>query len=506
MSVISAARKDSFASVLEQLVVGATFFVLYGYLIRVVGAEQLGVWSLVMVSVNLGQLANLGIASGLIRSVAKSEGEGDREATVAAIDTALLLTLGIFLTLGLLLYFPFKAYLLYSVSEDHRDLALDLLPYGLIVLVLTNIANVPLSGLGGMQLFRWRSLIAIFSTLAGLLIVLLGARPYGILAASIAFVVQPALSSIAGWYLLRRAVPELSWFPRKFRGAQARELLGFGFQIQLITFAMMFLEPATRLVLGIYGTLDSVTYFTLAWRFIVQARGFVFSAVFVMVPAFGKIGRSQPEQSNPLYERVNRLAAIAGSAVFGGAAAMAPFVSDIWIGQRADLFVSMTIALAIGWHVNALSLGAYVRGLGEGVVSWILGGHILMAVLNIALAYGFAQAFGPIGPVWSLTAALGFSSILYGYATHRRFGLGWKDFITLGDVVSMAIAACGAAAGFYLYIVMFSEWGPWISGFAAATTAGLFMLVMIAVSAQRNAIFGLARSLLGDFWPHSLRR
>lgn len=503
MSVISAARKDSFASILEQLVVGATFFVLYGYLIRVVGAEQLGVWSLVMVSVNLGQLANLGIASGLIRSVAKSEGDGDRDATVAAIDTALLLTLAIFLSLGLLLYFPFKAYLVYSVSEDHGDLALNLLPYGLIVLVLTNIANVPLSGLGGMQLFRWRSLIAIFSTLVGLLIVLFGAKPYGILAASVAFVVQPALSSIAGWYLLRKAVPELSWAPRRFRAAQARELLGFGAQIQLITFAMMFIEPATRLVLGIYGTLDSVTYFTLAWRFIVQARGFVFSAIFVMVPAFGKIGRSQPEQSNPLYHRVNRLAAIAGATVFGGAAAVAPFISDIWIGHRANLFIEMTIALALGWHINALSLGAYVRGLGEGVVRWILGGHMLMAVLNIALAYGFAQAFGPIGPVWSVTVALGFSSLLYGYATHRLFGLDASTFITAGDVVSMAIAGFGAAAGFYLYIWLFPVWGPWVSGMAAASVAGLFMLLMVALSAQRQTIFGLARSLLGDFRPGS---
>src|SRR5208283_5139573 len=77
-------------SMLQVLVVSATLFVLYKVLLKTIGVKQLGIWSLVMATGSLTQLANLGIVGGVTKFVAKYVARDEHELASRVIETAVI--------------------------------------------------------------------------------------------------------------------------------------------------------------------------------------------------------------------------------------------------------------------------------------------------------------------------------------------------------------------------------------------------------------------------------
>ena len=57
--------------------VGLVYFLLYKYLLKQIGVEMLGVWSIVVSTSSLANLANFGVADSVLRFVALFVKEGD---------------------------------------------------------------------------------------------------------------------------------------------------------------------------------------------------------------------------------------------------------------------------------------------------------------------------------------------------------------------------------------------------------------------------------------------
>lgn len=62
---------NSIMSIVQTILTGACFFVLYGFILRTIGTEKLGIWSLVLATANLVGANDLGFASGVVKFVAK---------------------------------------------------------------------------------------------------------------------------------------------------------------------------------------------------------------------------------------------------------------------------------------------------------------------------------------------------------------------------------------------------------------------------------------------------
>ena len=58
-------------SLVQVVLVGISLFILYRFLLRSIGIERMGVWSVVLATTSVANVANLGISASVVRFVAK---------------------------------------------------------------------------------------------------------------------------------------------------------------------------------------------------------------------------------------------------------------------------------------------------------------------------------------------------------------------------------------------------------------------------------------------------
>ena len=76
----------------QELVSAAVLFLLYRFLIRAIGIERFGVWSLVLATTSVVTLANQGFSTSIVKFVAKYAAQERPEHVSAIVQTALLST------------------------------------------------------------------------------------------------------------------------------------------------------------------------------------------------------------------------------------------------------------------------------------------------------------------------------------------------------------------------------------------------------------------------------
>ena len=131
-------RRNVVAASAEQILVGITFFVIYGVLVRRVGPEGVGVLSLVLVLSSIGSLANIGFGSALLRFVPMYEGRRDREMSVLAIESAVICSAIFYGALLALIYYPFQLLVSAQVGQAHAaDVRSMMLPATITVVCLS---------------------------------------------------------------------------------------------------------------------------------------------------------------------------------------------------------------------------------------------------------------------------------------------------------------------------------------------------------------------------------
>ncbi len=58
------------STILQVFIVGVVYLFLYSFLLKSLGIEKLGIWSIILATSSIANLANFGITSGLIKFIA----------------------------------------------------------------------------------------------------------------------------------------------------------------------------------------------------------------------------------------------------------------------------------------------------------------------------------------------------------------------------------------------------------------------------------------------------
>ena len=64
-------------TVFQVVVSGLTFFFLYKYLFQELGAEKIGIWSLVIAIVSAARISEIGLSGGVVKYVAEARSQDD---------------------------------------------------------------------------------------------------------------------------------------------------------------------------------------------------------------------------------------------------------------------------------------------------------------------------------------------------------------------------------------------------------------------------------------------
>ncbi len=401
-------------SVIQIVVISVVLFVLYKFLLNTIGVVQLGIWSLVLATTSVTQIANFGLSGSVVKFVAKYVARGEDENISGVIQTAAL-SVAAFASCVLLIGYPIAKWVLGLVIENqHLPLALSVLPYAFLALWSMMNTGIFQAGLDGYQRIDLRSLLLMGGAILHLLLCFVFAPTYGLIGVAYARVLVNVLILISSWLLLKRCLPVLPVFPHRWNKGLFREIIGYGINFQIISITAMLYDPVTKALLSKFGGLSMVGYYEMASRMAQQFRALIVSANQVLVPAIADLKERTPEKIQSVYSSSYQLLFYLALPLYSFIIICTPIISELWIGHYEAVFVLFATLLAIGWFLNILNVPAYFAYLGIGELRWNVISHVTIGLLNAGLGFMMGVLFNGIGVVvaWVFSLALG-SSIIY---------------------------------------------------------------------------------------------
>lgn len=449
-------------------------FFSYRLVVQEVGVEQLGLWSLVFSILSLARICELGLSGSILKHVPgyivlKSDQYAASSIDSATIAVSLAMFAGI-----VVLYAPFDVLLNYLISEQHLATQLDQLQLLAAAIVwFSSMAALSKLALEGCQRYDYTTVSVVLSTLVFLLLILILIPDHGINGLAMALLAQQLAQAVMCRIFLRRHIKNISIFPRKINFGAVRELINYGYQFQIITLIKIFMEPMTKSLLGLYGTVEAVGYYDLASKFSSQMRRLLMVMNQVIIPRVSQLSAEGDFDEKPFYIRNTRLVTFVSIYFFGLALSFIPALQLYWLSSRSLTFEIFSVMAVIAFFVNTLSIPAYMMNLGTGRLRTNIVSHGIMASVNLLFGVGFGLFFGSTGVVlaWALALIAGTIPIIY--PLHQKLKIRTSDFLNRTDLVSSIFCLTSISAVWYAHIGTNAISNLYTS---LATTAGLTLI------------------------------
>lgn len=458
-------------------------FFLYRFLIRSIGVERLGIWSLVLATTSVITLANQGFSTSIMKFVAKYAARENAEEVAVLVQTAVIsvaLAIGV-VSIGL---YPVARWILHAVLSDARLAeAYAILPLAIVSLWIAIVQGVLQAGLAGHQLITICNYLEFGGGLSYLGLAFVLVPGHGLPGLAYAQVIQGLGILLVTWLLLRRQVCGLPFVPRRWSRTMFREIGGYGFHFQLITSTQALREPVTKALIARFGGLAMTGFYDLAARWIFTFRELIVQANQVLVPTISHLQEREPKLIPVVYRESYRLIFFLAVPTFASAALLSPLLSRIWIGRYEPVFVEFAAILAAGWLVNVLTNPAYVADLGTGALKWVSVGCVVAATLNAILGFAAGMRLGGIGVVaaTAISQAGGYIIVLVAYHLENRVSFG-----QLAPRESRAVVLASTIGAAALLPIMCSACARSRFFFGAAETALGLLIVTIVVLMWRH--------------------
>jgi O-antigen/teichoic acid export membrane protein len=428
---------------------GVLFF-LYRFLVRAIGIEAVGIWSVVLATTAVGRLADFGVAGSITRFVARALGQGLPHKAAEYAQTAILTAAAVFCVLGLIAYPILHRVLGLVIPVRSLGAATALLPYALASFWLASVGAVVQGAIDGTHRIDLRSRVVVVASLVYFVSAVVLVQHRGLLGLALAQLLQGGFVLVSSWIVLRRCLPTLPWLPGVWRSAAFKEVVAFGAQLQLISITILLAEPTTKALLARFGGLSAAGYFEMATRMVQQVRGLLISTNQVLVPAFADLQERGRDLVLGLYRDSFRVVAYLAVPLLSGLFALIPLISEWWIGHYEATFVRFAMLLAVGWFVNILCAPAYFLGVGTGQMRWNVLGNVTTGVVNVIGGITLGLQYDGTGVVVAAVVALSVGSLIILIMYHLGQGQGPRDLVPRESlplvVVCLAAAVLGNAA------------------------------------------------------------
>lgn len=416
------------SSVVQIFISGVTLFLLYKYLLDILGAEILGIWSLVLAMSSMAFLANLGFTGSIVKYIASYNAVGDTRKMVLSIQTSVI-SIGFFgLLLIVLLFQAADYYFTFSLNEENQKAAIEILPIALLCFWLFMVTGIYQGALYGCQLIDQRNIILMIDSIFHLILCIYFASEYGLMGLAYARLLQNIITLVLTWIVLKRRIPELPVIPIKWNRSVFREMLGYAVNFQIITLLVMLSDPITKGFLSKYGSVSMVSYYEMANKLVQLLRSVIVSANQVLVPSFASLKELEPHKIAPVFAKSNQVVFFLTLPAFGLLMVSSPIISYFWIGQFEPVFVMAMIVLSGGWLFNTLAVPAYFAGVGTGDMKNNVISHIVMTSMNLLLIALIGKIWQGSGVIvaWAVSLSVGGVLLNIIYFKHNRI-----DFMEL---------------------------------------------------------------------------
>lgn len=432
--------KNAFFSFVQVVVVSITIFFTYKFLLLKLGPEKLGVWSLIVASVSILNIGNLGLSATMVKYIAKYLVHNDFENISKTVQTALITVLAVasFLILTGLIFAKF--FLKLILPDDFVSIANSILPFSLINVTLLLFAGIILSTLDGAQKFYIRNLIQITGTLFFFATIFILIPAYDLIGVVYAQLIQSIFVNLAGWVVIRKQFPQIPPIPYHWNKTTFNTIIKYGFNLQLISILQLFYEPITKSLLSLYGGLASVGYYEMANRMVLKFRELIVSIFQVLVPVYATNLELEDANIIDLYKKSVNYLFFLVVPLFSLLILSLPLISILWLGKYEESFILFAIILFAAWFINMLTVPAYFAYLGLGELKWNVLSHLVIGILNVILCYILGNFMRGLGVIvgWSISIAIG--SLVISFVFNNKNKLSLAD-IFLSENIRMFLVS-----------------------------------------------------------------
>jgi O-antigen/teichoic acid export membrane protein len=460
---------NAIMSSIQIALVSIVVFLLYKFLLNVIGIEQLGIWSLILSSTTVvAQAASFGMTGSVVKFVAKYIARGEEKIASLVIQTAVI-SFGIITGCLLLISYPLVKWILsFIVPAKSIKIAFSILPFAFFSLWFMTITSVFNSVLDGLQKVYLRNILMISYSLFYAFLCFLFSPKYGLIGLAYAQVISNFVFLVLSLILVKICFPIFPFLPYKWDKNLFKEIINYGLNFQIISITAMFYDPITKALISKFGGLSMVGYYEMANKMVQHIRALIISANQSLVPVIANLYEKRAEKVNTVYLTNYRLLFFISLPLFTLIIIILPLISVLWIGRYEKIFITLGTLITLGWFLNILDAPSYFANLGTGNLRWNVIGHIITGILNIVLGIIFGFIFDGYGVVvgWVIALSVGSATIYISY--HITNGISLKELFPK-DSRSMA----------YLCIILtlFSFTIHLFSGIQEITTITLIIII-----------------------------
>lgn len=412
---------------------------IYAYLIRVLGAETVGIWVSLMAVGMIACMSDLALNQALVRLVALSQHQrSDPSAAAITMETLLLSTATIVGLAFMLAYISFDVWSGWlRLGQQHAMLAQTLLPWMCAGLWLNRLADAAGGALEGLQWYVARCTAGTLAFLMGLALTVISVPHWGLLGAAMSFAFQNACLLLVNLILLSKAQSDVRWWRPRFRRSILLDAVRYGTSLQGMVLAYALLESGCKLLLTRYGFLASASYFDLAFRIGKGLRGLLASALRVLVPRI--VARMHIEgHQQAIYASSFLLVTSIAIPLYAAVLATADLMSWLVIGAIDPQFMLILTLACAAWLAYCFVDPALNHAMAVGRMGWAFHGHVLKVALAGLVVLALPHQAAP-----EVVVAVVAASMLSGCAwmlvmAHRHERLSWQALAPWTTTVTLA--------------------------------------------------------------------
>lgn len=473
--------RNALMAVAQVVVSGGVLFLLYRYLLRAIGSDQLGLWSLVLAAASASRIGEIGLTASAVKYTAKYLARGE-ECKVSEVIQTTAIAIGVMVACVLVAGYPLIAWLLErTVPAGYIPDALAVVPYAMASAWIATLAAVYLSALDGCQRIDLRAQASMLSSVLLLMLAWLLVPRWGLIGLAWAQIGQAVATLLGSWVLLRGEVPSLSLSRRNWNFSRLREMFRYGFNFQVISIFGMLVDPVIKALMTKFGGLTPMAYFEMANRMVAQFRALPIAANQVVVPQVATLHENAPEDIGKVYLDSYRAIFFLALPMYAGLVAVAPLVSELWIGHYEQDFVTYAALVTMAYLINTLAGPAYFVNLGTGHLRWNTWSFVVTAALNGMLGYWLGSALGGTGVVWgyALGTVAGSALVIVGY--HRDQGMPFTLMLPAESRALLMACCLGLAATWISFDFLGTLMGPLAQAALSSAACAAVILPMLWV-------------------------
>lgn len=384
------------------------------YVYRSLGAEQYGLFALVLVLANYLTIVDFGFGWGIIKFVAEYAAKKDfaKMRGVIGVSIWLSLALGLLLAACVAVLAPWLAHSVFSVpSEKTHVVTVGIALTGAFAVLILQ-SNVLSGVLKGLQRFDLAVGVRSLSTTVRMLgYVLLVAAGHGLLSLWIFTIASMFVCAVGYCFCIKRLLPEVSLLP-KFDRSSFRTMFSFsvfGFGTRLLTMPYFYLD---KLFIGALLPVAALSHYIIPFNLAQKIGGVGGLAVSVVLPSVSERVHDRG-RLKALYRRTVPIAYSLILPMVLVTITVGPQFLRYWMdAEFAALARLPLILITIG--MGALTLGSidgtFLEGIGKPRVRTTV--YAALAVVSLPACYFLTKRFGTIGTATTVCLAFSLGGVL----------------------------------------------------------------------------------------------